>query len=112
MLQGVQARGGEDAALAHGAAEEMLPAPGAIDEVFASREHRANGTSQPLAQIDPDRIARRRVLARWNPTGDRRVEQPRAVHVRRKTALVREIADVVKLLKRPDRPATVVVGML
>ena len=52
-VQGVEAGRRQDARLAHGAAEALLPAPGLLDEVARPRQHRAHRTPQPLAEIDP-----------------------------------------------------------
>ena len=75
-------------------------------------EHRADGTAQAFAQVDPDGVARLRVFARRDSRCDGCVEEPRAVHVCRESALMRETAHHAKLIERPDRPAAVVVSLL
>src|SRR4051812_26156419 len=112
VLERINSRGGEYARLPHRAAEGVLPAPRALDEVLAPGEHGADGAAEPFAQIDPDGVEALRVIARADAGRDRRVEQPRAVHVRLHAALVRDFTHLAQLLQRPDRAGAEVMRLL
>ena len=63
VLERVEAGGGEDAGLAHAAAEHLAPAVRAVDERLRAREQRADRRAEPLGQADADGVERRRQLA-------------------------------------------------
>src|SRR5438874_3787142 len=112
MFQGVDASGGQVAALPHGAAKEVFESPGALDEFPAAGQHGADTAAQAFTQVDPDGIKRVDEFLGGDSARDRRVEQPRPVHVRFHPAIVSELTDGAKLLEWPDRAVAVVVRLL
>ena len=58
VAQGDQPGRGQDADLAHAAADELAAAAGAGDEVAAAHHHRSDRAGQPLRQAEGDRVGR------------------------------------------------------
>ena len=112
VVEGVHAGGGDDARLAHGAAEQVLLAPRALDRLGRAREKRAERTAQALRQAEGHGVEvladRRRLDARR----DDRVEEARAVEVGSQATLARGSRDRRQLVERPAAPARGVVGVL
>ncbi len=106
MVERVFARGGDNAALAHGAADALFPAIGVGDELARAGQHRATGRTEALGKIDPDRIEAARKLGRADAARDAGIEQPRAVHVREHAGRMGDIGNLAQRRQRPDRTAT------
>ncbi len=105
MIQRVLAGRSDDAALAHRAAPAQLEPERLVAERARPGQHRAAGRTEALAEIDPDRIERPRVVGRGDAARDARIEQACAVHVRREAGVARDLRDAFERRQRPDRAA-------
>ena len=112
VLERVDARRGDDPGLAHRAAEEVLLAPGALDQLARAREQRAERAAQALRETERDGVEAGGDLGGVDAERDGGVEQARAVEVDREAELARGRDDVLELVERPDAPARVVVRVL
>src|SRR5438445_2369252 len=83
MPERVDAAGGDDAGLAHGAAHLLLAAPRLVDERARAGHGRADGRAEALGEIDPRRVERRRVVAGGHTAGHDGVHEPCPVEMRR-----------------------------
>src|SRR3546814_19268083 len=81
MLQRIDAGGGDDAGLAQRAAHTLLPGPGFEDQFPAAGEDRAEWTSEPLAEVEPEGIEGFGEIQGGHAGRDDGVEDARAVHV-------------------------------
>ena len=105
VLQRIQAGGGEDAGLAHAAAQHLAPAQRLRDERPAAAQHRADRRAQPLGQADGNAVEAPHRFARADAEFHRGIADARAVQVRREAALVREPGCRVEVGGRHDAPA-------
>ena len=87
VVERVQRRRGDDAGLAHAAADHLAPAVRAGDERARADQRRADRRAEALREADRDLIERRRDRARRRARiaaeRDRGVEEARAVEVGR-----------------------------
>ena len=111
MVQRVEASGGADAGLAHGAADPLFPAPGFADEVGRSGEDGAKRGAEALGEIEPDGVVAGAHLGSGDPGGNDGVHQAGAVHVGDEAGFVGGFGDVVELGNGPDAAATEVGGL-
>ena len=83
-----QPAGGENAGLAHAAAEHLAGPAGLLDEISGANQDRAHRGAQALGQTERDRVeAARQVL--WRAlVGDRRVHQSGTIEVTGKSVLL------------------------
>jgi hypothetical protein len=56
VVERIERRCGDDAGLAHRAAQHLLLAPRLLDEVLGTREARADRRAQALGVVEPERI--------------------------------------------------------
>ena len=112
VLEGEDACGGDDPRLPHRAAEEVLLAPCALDQVARAGEESAERAAEALRETERGGVEAPRDRRRSDAECDRRVEDPRAVQVRGEAELARPRDNVVELVQRPDPPAGVVVRVL
>ena len=112
VVEGVEAGGGDDAGLAHGAAELMLHTPGLGDEVAGSGQDSADGGAEAFAEVDPDRVELGGELERRDAGGDDGVHEAGAVHVHRESVAARDLGDLRDAREGPDRAAAHVRGLL
>ena len=87
MLERVEAGGGEDAGLAHAAAEHLADAVHAVDELRRAADQRADRRAEALRQAERDGVEPLHPARRRDAAGDDGVEQPRAVEVQTQAAL-------------------------
>src|SRR5215472_9428547 len=112
MLEGIDAGGGDDPGLAHGAAPLLLEAPGLSDEVAAAREGGTHGRAQTLGEVDPDCVEGLGIGLGGDTALHNRIEKPCAVHVELEPEVARGLRDILDALEGPDRAATEVRGLL
>src|SRR2546421_5427396 len=112
MPERVDAAGGDDAGLAHGAAHLLLAAPRLVDECARAGHGRADGRAEALGEIDPRRVERRRVVTGGHTAGDDGVHEPRPVEMRRKPVPARHRPHLVDARERPHRAAARIARLL
>ena len=112
VVEGMEARRGADAGLAHAAAEALLPAPGLVDEGGTAGQRGPERRAEALGEVDPDRIERRGHVLGGNTRGHAGVHQAGAVHVRGPALAARHRRHGVELRQRPHRAAADVGGLL
>ena len=91
--QGHEAGRGEDADLAHAAAEQLARAPGAPDEVPAPHDDRADRAGEALGQAERHAVRRAGEVLRVGAERDDGVPEAGAVHVERDAVRVRDLRD-------------------
>ena len=112
VVERIDAGCGDDPGLAHGAAEEVLLAPGALDQLVRAGEERAERTAKALGEAERDGVEARREGRGLDTQGGGRVQESRAVQVQRQPELARGRDDGCQLVERPDPSPGVVVGVL
>jgi hypothetical protein len=112
VLERVHARGGDDAGLAHGAAEDVLLAPGAFDQRARPGEEGAERAPEPLRQAERDSVETRGDLGGIHVERHGRVQEPRPVEVHRDPDLACRRHHGLERVERPDPASRVVVGVL
>ena len=112
MVERVHARSRDHARLAHGAAEEVLLAPGALHELPRAGDERPERAAEPLREAERDGVEARADRGRRHALRDGGVQEPRAVEVRGEPVLARRLEHVIELVERPDASAGVVVRVL
>jgi hypothetical protein len=112
MPERKDAGGGNDAGLAHGASKKLLEAPGFLDEIAGSGQHRAYRCAEPLAEVDPERIKVGREGSGCSSAGNYGVEQPGAIHVGHQPPTVRRCTDLLDLRQRPAYSSNGSAGLL
>ena len=112
MVDAVQGGGGEEAGLAHRAAEHAALPRRRDDQVARAGEERAAGRAEAFRERDRDQVERRRELGLGDAARDARVPQTRAVEEGRDAARARQRADANDLVLREDDAAAAVVGVL
>ena len=111
-LEADQRRGGDDAGLAHRAAEQLAHLARANHRLLRPAEDRADRRAEPLREAELHRVHRASQLDRVDPERGRGVEDPRAVEVHLHSAIVRERRRGAGLGGRDDGAAAVVVRVL
>ena len=81
VVERVDAGGGHDAGLAHGAAEQELGSGAPSSSAPRTRHERAERAAEPLGQAEGDRVEVATELRRRHARGDRGVHEPGAVEV-------------------------------
>src|SRR5437763_16969060 len=112
VVQCLDASGGANAGLAHGAAQPLLPAPDLVDEFTRSGHRRPNWRAQSFGKIDPGGIPAHRHVAGADAGGNAGVQEPSAVHVGSKPVVLCYFRDLVESGFLPDRAAADVGGLL
>ncbi len=112
VVEGVHAGGGDDPGLAHGAAEQVLLAPRALDRLGRAGEQRAERAAQALREAERHGVEVPADRRRRDARRDGGVEEPRAVEVGSQPALARGSRDRLQLVERPAAPARGVVRVL
>ena len=108
VVERMEPGGGEDAGLAHGAADALLPLPGGLDEFGGAGEHGADRAAQTLAEVHPNGIEGCGVAGGVHARFDDRVEEPRAIHVHEQPVRPGRLAHCLDCLpaarscRRPD----------
>ena len=112
LLEGDQRRRGDDAGLAHRAAEHLADAPGFDHGVGVAAQDRADGSGEALREAELDRVDVAHQRAGVDAERRGGVEDARAVEVHPQAAGVREVRDRLGLLRGDDRATAVVVRVL
>ena len=112
FFQGHNAGRGDHAGLAHGPAQPLAHAVGPVDEGAAAAEQRSHRRAQALRDAEHERIHVPGVFLHVHAAGDGRVEDARPVHVQLQAVLLGDGEQGRHLVRRPRRPAAVVVGVL
>ncbi len=112
VVEGVDARSGDDSRLAHRATEEVLLAPGTLDQLARAGEERAERAAEPLGETERDGVEARGEDRGCDAERGGGVQEPCAVQVHRKPELSGGRDDVFQLGEWPDAAARVVVGVL
>ena len=102
--EGQDAGGGQDAALAHGAAQDLPVLPGPGDKLPAPRQHRANRGAEALGKAEHYRIGVFCHLGGGDPPGHGGVKEPGPVHMHHQAAGLGGGVDGLHLLQG-DHPA-------
>ena len=105
MVERVERAGGDDARLAHRAADHLLPAPGLLDELRGAGEAGAERGAEALREVDPGGVEQRRPVARGDAAGDDRVHEAGAVEVRAQAELGRDAEHRLEPLEPPHAAA-------
>jgi hypothetical protein len=93
VVECIEACGGDDTGLAHGAAQALFPDPGLLDQHCGAGEHAAHRAAEALGEVDPDGIEGPGEVGRGDARGDGGVHQARAVHVEGEPGLPRHLGD-------------------
>ena len=104
VVERMQARGGQQAGLAHAATADLAPAARLVDQRVGAQQHRADRRAEPLRQAHRDAVEILRELARRHALRHRRVVQPRAVEMQRQAAAVAQRTCIAQVVQR-QRPA-------
>ena len=112
LLERDQRGGGDDARLPHGAAEELADSASLRDGLGAAAKHRPDRRGEALREAELHRVGRCAKVARVHSERSGRVEDARAVEVHSQAAPVRQLGDRFCLLRRDNRAAAVVMGVL
>ena len=112
VVERVEAGGGDDARLAHGAAQHLLPAPRLLDEGRRAGQARADRGAEALGEVQPRAVEAARPVGGIDAAGHHRVHQPRAVEVGRQAGGAGDVEHAAHLLERPHAPAAHVRGLL
>ena len=112
VLERVEAGGGEDAGLAHAAAEHLATPVRRVDERLGAGDERADRRAEPLRQADAHGVERRGQLGERHPGGDVRVPQAGAVEVQGELVGARDLGDLEDVALREDAAAAAVVRVL
>ncbi len=112
VVEPVDARGGDDAGLAHRAAEHVLEPPRLARAVARGRDERAEGTAEPLREAQRDRVGLASPLRRRQAGGHGGVHEPGAVEMDGEPVRPRLGDDGPVLVERPDATARAVVRVL
>ena len=110
--EGVAARRGGDAGLAHRPAEPVLPPPRPLDVVGRPGEHGAERRAEALGEVDPRAVDLAGPAVGGDARGDDGVEQAGAVEVDAQPVPVGQVDDLGVAVEGPHRPAAEVVGLL
>src|SRR5262249_9113647 len=112
VIEGVECGCGQDAGLAHAAAQHLTNPPRLPYERLASGQGGADRRAQALAETDRDAVAMLAPLAGRGSRGDNGVPQAGAVQMHGQPVSPRPTADRVDLLLRIDLAASPVVRVL
>ena len=112
VVEGVDARGGDDPGLAHRAAELVLVAPRAQHPLRRPRDDRAERAAEPLREADRDRVGVARDRGRLIAARDGGIEEPRAVEMERELELPARLGHRLDLGERPHAATRGVVRVL
>ena len=112
VLEGVEGGGGDDAGLAHAAAEGLAGAAGLVDGLLGSGEQGAHGGAEALGGADGDGVRVLAPLAGRDAGRGLGVEEPGAVEVDLEAALPRHVGGGGEVFERVDLAAGGVVGVL
>ena len=112
VLERVDAGRGDDAGLAHAAAEHLAVAPRLGDELLRAAEHGADRAAQALREAERDRVAVRREAGDRDAELHGGVEDARAVDVHGQAVLVGDVADGGEVFFVEDGAAGAVVRVL
>src|SRR5688572_12166595 len=91
VLKGVEARGRDDAGLAHGAAEDLARPSRPVDERRVSEQHGSGGRSEALRQARGHGVEAAAQRLDAGPELHRRVEDTGAVEMRLQSAAPGEV---------------------
>src|SRR3954468_11428547 len=105
MLERVEPGGGDDARLAHGAAEHLLPAPRLLDEGRRAGQARADRGAEALGEVQPRAVEAAGPFGGIDAAGHHGVHQPRAVEMGRQPGAAGKVEHGAHLLERPHAPA-------
>ena len=111
MFEGVECGGGEDAGLAHAAAEHFAEAAGALDDVARAAEGGADGCAEAFGEADADGVEWGGVFEFGDAGGGRGVPEPSAVEVEFEAVVSGDGFDFPELSDGPDGAAAAVVGI-
>ena len=103
VLERIERRGGDDAGLAHRAAQHLFLAPGFLDEVLRAGQRGADRRAQALGVVEPQRVGAGGVILRAGAGFDSGVAQAGAVHVDGEAGIVRDLGHAPQRFDRPDR---------
>ena len=112
MFQRVDGGRGDNAGLAHGAAEQLAGVLGFPDKVFRPAEKGSHGSSQPLGDAEHERVRVLGQLLYGNAEICGGVENARAVHVDWHAVFIGQAADGGHALRRDTGSTGVIVGVL
>ena len=112
MLERVEARRGEDAGLAHAAAQHLARAVHAPDHLVRAAHERADRRAEALGEAEGHRVEGLGPDRRGGSGRDHGVPQARAVEVQGEPVLLGHLRHVLQLVEREDAAAGAVVGVL
>ena len=112
VVERVEPGGRDDPGLAHRAAEEVLEAPRLRHPLPRPGDERAERAAEALGEAEAHGVELAPVLGRRDAGGDRGVEEPGAVQVRREPVNPGLRGHLPHLRERPDAPAAAVVRVL
>ncbi len=112
MIERVEARGGNDARLAHRAPEEVLHAPRLRHPLARAGHERAQRAPEALGEAERDGVELAPVLGCRHSARHGRVHQPRAVEMDGEIVSAGLGDDRAHLFERPDATAAAVVRVL
>ena len=110
-VQGDQAGGGEDAGLAHSAADHLAPLAGASDEFRRAAQHRPDRAGQGFGEAEADIVHILGQFGGGDFQGDGGVEDAGAIQVDGGAGGVGDINDGAGVLRGHHAAATAVVGV-
>ncbi len=111
MVEGVECGGGEDAGLAHAAAEHFAEAAGALDDVAWAAEGGADGSAEAFGEADADGVEGGGVFVFGDAGGGGGVPEASAVEVEFQAVVAGDGFDFPELMEGPDAAAAAVVGI-
>ena len=111
MFEGVECGGGEDAGLAHAAAEHFAEAAGALDDVARAAEGGADGCAEAFGEADADGVEGGGVFEFGDAGGGCGVPETSAVEVEFEAVVSGDGFDLPELGDGPDGAAAAVVGI-
>jgi hypothetical protein len=102
VLERVEAGGGDDARLAHRAAEDLPRSPCLLNEFTLPKKKRARRAPQPLRQAGRHRIEPRAQILDPDLLLDRGIEDARAVQMRGETSSPRQRESLLEVISRQN----------
>ncbi len=109
MLHSDDAGGGQDARLAHAAAQHLAGAAGAVDEILVTAQQGTHGGAQPLGQAKGHRVDVLGQLAHVYAQGHAGVKDPSAIQVYLEPVLVGDLAYRGEIVRGDGGPTAVIV---
>ncbi len=112
VVEGVEARRGDDSGLAHRAAETVLLDPRLRHQRGRARDDRTERAAEPFGETERDGVEEPPHLRRGDTERNGRIREPRPVEMHTEAELPRGLHDCAQPVERPNRASGAVVRVL